>query len=89
MRRLSLWDFTDSEILPGVITATIFGSQCSTLRHLDMEAAAVGLAGRELAAVAVLTQLSFLKVRRRIGTMFRRLTGHHVPDSVSVREGKS
>jgi hypothetical protein len=48
--------------LPAVTTATILGSQCSSLRVLHMEVSHVGLSGVETAALAALTKLERLQV---------------------------
>ena len=55
----------DIVIMPAVVIAAIFGSQCSSLIRLQIAAVNVGLAGPEMAALAVLTRLRQLQVRER------------------------
>ena len=50
-------------LMPTAATATIFGSQCSSLVELRIAATDVGLAGTEIATLAVLTRLTLLEVR--------------------------
>ena len=63
IHELAINDSHFDNVLPAVVTATIFGSQCSSLTALYLVPAVVGLAGAEIAAVAALTQLRFFKVR--------------------------
>ena len=52
--------------MPMAATAAMFGSQCSSLLELHIVPMNVGLAGADIAALAVLTRLTRLKVRLSI-----------------------
>ena len=68
MRQLSIMDSMLICALPAALTATILGTQSSSLLNLHIAAARVGLAGAEIAALAVLTRLTCLSVRSRLFT---------------------
>ena len=63
MRRLLIEDFALNGTLPTFVTATIVGSQCSSLVSLSLVAPAVGLEGSGISALVALTQLTDLQVR--------------------------
>jgi len=65
VRRLSIADnlCRNAALMPTAATATMLGSQCSSLLELRIAAADIGLAGTEIASLAVLTQLTLLEVR--------------------------
>ena len=66
MRQLSIEDSKARDVLavPAAVTATMLGSQCNSLRELRFPAVSVGLLGAQVAALAALTRLTCLKVRR-------------------------
>ncbi len=63
MLRLKLTDLVYVEVMPTAVTATILGSQCSSLLELELVAPIVGMAGPNIAALAALTRLTRLDVR--------------------------
>ncbi len=52
-----------TETMPAAVTAAVIGSQCGSLERLYIKPPDVGLAGYEIAALAVLTRLTCLQVR--------------------------
>jgi len=48
--------------MPVAVTATVLGSQCSSLQLLHLGAPDVGLTGVEIAVLAAMTRLTSLEV---------------------------
>ena len=63
MQQLAIDDLSLNNTLPAVATATIMGSQCSSLISLSIMAPVVGLEGEGIAALVALTRLTQLEVR--------------------------
>ena len=64
--RLALIDLVKVEVMPTAVTATVLGSQCSSLLELELRAPNVGMAGPKIAALAALTRLTRLDVRTNL-----------------------
>ncbi len=74
MRRLSIENSALEPFMRAAAITAVFGSQCGTLQQLSFSAYDVGLAGEDIAVLAVLSRLTGLQVCTNRGSHTQRMS---------------